>query len=305
MSRMITVVYSTGGEDLVEEAVEYLVANSTTIEFTPHSLNSIVVVDNGTDIPFDRQKYLDIGADDFIRIEENVGGNGIIPYMIPYAQAAGAEFIAYLHCDLMVVEPEWDKRVVAAFDADPKLGLTGFVGSNAIDRLGGRGLATRLNFQGRTYRWGQGSAAKYHGIPSPDVYAAAVLDHCALIFRLRLLEQMPTDHPPAHFYDRIVCLEMLSRGYHVATIGIACDHMSGGQRGGINEACRLYEKWLLDHNCVPEIENLDRQLYLYGEKQYLEKWRDQSHFIPVIVNKDYSIQHHEPDWTNPNEETIC
>ena len=243
MSRLVTVVYSTGSQDYIDEAVSYLNQNSD------KDINTIVIIDNGSEIPFVRD-----GCDDdniLIRLPENTGTNKVMPISLSAIQSFlkqnkrdPCEIIAFLHCDVFIQEKFWDRRVLDAFDSDPKLGLLGFVGSNEIDASGGRGTGTMLNFQGYTYKCcGQTSPAESHGLRIDNLRPAAVLDHLALIFRTDLLSDIVENDVPIHFYDRIVSCETLSRGQRVAVLGIKCDHAGDSRLQNKEQYNKLYKKW--------------------------------------------------------------
>lgn len=299
MSRIVTFVTCCDSAPLAEEALFYLRSNST------RDLNTIVLIDNGSVEPLPQ-----FDADRVIRYEENIGGNAVFHSVL--SEYPDAEVVAFFHCDFMVREPGWDEMVLFAFAADPKLGLVGFLGSNQIDGAGGRGLGTTSSFMGAEYKTGWASKAEIHGKRSRGLEAAAVLDHCSMIFRRSLLEKLPSAvdiHTPGHFYDRILSCEVLSRGFRIATFGLDVDHFSGGiglakarvspdiAEPGVLNRDKLYKRWLTEHNLPYNEENPDTAMYVEGERRYLSKWRDETHFIPLTVNPDYSITHQHPQWS--------
>ena len=297
MPKMVSVITCCDSGPLAEESTYYAKVNSN-IKY-----NEIILVDMGSYTPL--PKY---HADRLIRFEENKGPyavhHDIIPYLNPYT-----EVVAFLHTDLMIREQGWDQFILAAFSMYPKLGLVGFLGSDEIDMAGGRGGGTMSSFMGYEYKTIWSSKAEVHGKRALGIHAAAVLDHCGLIFRLSVLKEIPPaaeNHVPFHFYDRVVCAEVLSRGYHLAVCGIECDHASGGTglskarispempEPGVLNRDELYKTWAAKHNFILKDEPLDQQIYSEGERRYLGKWRDSLHFIPLKVNEDYSITYRHP-----------
>lgn len=272
-------------ENLAKESLKHLRANTSPDTF-------IFLIDNGSTVPIKN-----IGEDHVIRFHENIGGNAVFHEVLPHMDAFGIDVMAFLHCDMMVREPMWDVRVMAAFEQDPKLGLCGFVGSNEIDEHGGRGGGTVLNYAGYFYEgFGQATTAEHHGRRSSGIEPAAVLDHCSMIFRKAALRDIPPqqgNYAPGHFYDRICCAELIHQGWHVAFIGISCDHFSGGVAGGMTQQLALYEKWLAKEGISYEINYIDTAVYVESERRFLGRFRDQLKLIPYKVDSDYRVWHAE------------
>ena len=297
--RLAVVIFCFDSGPLAEEALEHIkrtVNSETTIS---------VLYDNGSRTPL--PKY---DADYLIRQDPNIGANAIYHRMIPQLDYYGVDYVAYFHCDIMMVEEGWDKRVIEVFDDDPKMGLMGFAGSNEIDGGGGRGRGTITSFAGKEYRTGWSSPAAAHGGKATGVHPAVVLDACSMIFRLSLLKELPNQeetHSPGHFYDRVLSCEVVDRGYRVAVIGCECDHFSEGtgpckvpgETLGIANRDECYVRWLesrgVEYNKT--IRNAaDVAVYLEGEKFFLSRWRDEKAFIPVTVDANFEVKHSSPKW---------
>jgi len=284
MKKLAAVVTCVDSGPLAEEALQYLRANSDS------ETTTLILIDNGSYTPLPRYD-----ADILIRYPENIGGNAVFHELLPELELLRIDVVAYLDCDLMVRDPNWSKKILDCFNADPLLGMVGFVGSNEIDGSGGRGRGTMSSFIGSTYRTGHASPASVHGKVATHVHPAAVLDHCSMIFSLKVLKGLPSQkeiHTPGHFYDRVLSCEILNRGYHMAVVGVACDHFSGGTGNGVINRDNLYRKWLTAHNLPADTENPDMEIYKEGERRFLSKWRDELKFIPLLVNNDYSINHY-------------
>ena len=182
--------------ELLIKCLELIKENSTT---NPR----VIVIDNGSKPPLAEAIPLEMGL--YTIMDYNKANTGNYPIYEQALRWTGDDVIAYLHSDLFVYEKGWDFRILEAFRSNYKLGLTGFVGSNEIDIMGGRGYGTMSNFQGRkTGQW-QGSSAEEHGKRITDLQSAAVLDGCSLIFRKIALQDIGfrADFPPHHFYDRL------------------------------------------------------------------------------------------------------
>lgn len=280
MAALAAVVYSTDNFVYTKLAIEHLRANSDP------ELTTIVMVDNGSDPAFEPL------GDINIRYEQNIGGNAVFHRWLSDNWFVGQdepEFIAFLHCDLIVREPGWDARVVDAFDGDDQLALLGFVGSDEIDDRGGRGGGTMLNYLGDFYEGiGQASPAEAHGRRVTGVEPAAVLDHAALIFDSQVLKTLTPQeghYAPEHFYDRILSCEVLEMGWHIAVLGVSVDHFSGGIGAGVASADKLRYRWLMAEN-LGTPENSSDAVYLESERRFKRRFDG---FFPLKVMSDYRI----------------
>lgn len=284
MTRLAAVVYSVDNHAWTEVVLNYLGRATSTA-------SEIVVVDNGSDPPFPES-----WGHRHVRYEENVGGNAIMHRALTdgwWGQDQIPEFLAFLHCDLIIHEKDWDVRVVDAFDKDPKLNLIGFAGSNQIDDRGGRGGGTMLNFAGEFVPgMGQGSPTGHHGRHITGLHAAAVIDHLAMIFRtseLRELTPQEGNYAPEHFYDRIMSCEVLERGGHVAVLGIRVDHFSGGTGPGVAKAEALRKRWLEAEGLPFNPQTNHTDVYLESERRFKERYM-KTKFAPLWVGDDYTIR---------------
>lgn len=285
MSRLATVVYSSDNIFWSRLALQHLRDAS--------SVTDLILVDNGSDPPYSEVEdgiFLPL-ADRTIRYEENVGGNAVFHRWLTdgwFDQQP--EFIAFLHCDLMVHEKGWDERVIAAFDADPQLGLIGFAGSEEIDAAGGRGSGTVLNFRGAHFtNLGYASKAEHHGRRMDGLQAAAVVDHCAMVFRTSVLETLTPQeghYAPEHFYDRLLSCEVIEKGHRVAVLGVDCDHFSGGIGDGVHKADALRRKWLDAEGISYDPADSYGAVYRESERRFFARYKG---FFPFRVKRDYTV----------------
>lgn len=282
MVKLAAIIYSTNNEEWTALAVEHLKRTVDPV------LTEIVVVDNGSPTP-----YRLMGGKQ-IRYKDNVGGNAIFHRIFKddWFQGYPPDYLAFLHCDMMVHEKGWDHRVVTAFEDDPLLSLLGFVGSDEIDERGGRGGGTMLNYSGKFFEGiGQASPAEAHGKRVQGLHAAAVLDHCSMIFRTTTLKELTPQEgyfAPEHFYDKILSCEVLERGERVAVLGVECDHFSGGIRAGTVQADQLRRKWLDAEQISYNPNRSDVAVYIESEKRFKARFMSTG-FIPLKVLPDYTI----------------
>jgi len=250
----------------------------------------LIVIDNASDIPLE-DFYKDI-PHKIVRLEKNIG---VYPTFWEALKHTDANILAFFHTDLIVLEKDWDIRLMEKFSSNPKIGLIGFIGSTEIDSLGGRGLGTTSNFQGvktvyrdvtgKTREW-QGSSAKVHGKKSLGYTKACVVDGCSMVFRRSVLEgifQRP-DFPPHHFYDRLLSCEVMERGYEIGVLGIACDHISNQSVGGSLGYEMMAGEWAISHHIDAGTRpNWDSVIYQEAERQWLSEYRDRKHLVPCKI----------------------
>jgi GT2 family glycosyltransferase len=245
----------------------------------------IAVIDNGSDPPIASERWIPTDVR-VVRNRQNIGCYPLFAQGLELGRTY--DVIAFLHSDLIVHERGWDDRIREAFASDERLGLVGFVGSSELDAQGGRGLGTMLNFQGV----GRGSPAEAHGRRIADLRPAVVVDGCAMAFRREALAEIGSraDFPPHHFYDRLMSCQVLERGWRVAVLGVACDHL--GNRTVSRETAwhELARRWAQAHGIAVGDGNWDLAIYLEAERQFLGEWRDRKRFVPVRVEPDWTLQ---------------
>lgn len=285
MKDLTVVMYGVDNPVVTRIAMEQLCSN------TNHESSHIVLVDNGSDVPFEPW-----GADQLIRYSENIGGNAVHHRLLQEKRFEPTRYIVFLHCDFVVRKFEWDRVLVDAM-RDCYLSMAGLVGSNEIDELGGRGGGTALSYVGAVYEGvGQASKAEQHGrrLTPGEVLPAAVLDHCAMAWQTDVLLSLTPQEGnlcPEHFCDRYWSCEVLEKGGRIAVIGIPSDHFGGGigAQGNL-KADALRKKWL-DAEGIPYDPNRsDIAVYRESERRFLTRFRDTG-FIPLRVRPDWTVEH--------------
>lgn len=278
----------------------------------------LVVVDNGSSDPFSlyaftKKEIMDavgkFASFEVIKNEENTGN---YPIFKQVSMAMPEDrIIAFFHSDLLVYEDGWDTRIIAEFEAHPEHALAGFIGSTELDSFGGRGSGTRSNFMGQEVgRW-HGSPAEAHGQRIGGFEEnGSVIDGCAMIFRNKVLRQLETmeGFPPHHFYDRMMCCQVIEKGYRVGILGVECDHVSGqtanqeqGWSDTAKEWCSKYlgisepSQWVeLNREWWESTNNpsrghqpngWDHVIYLEAERQFLRLYRDVKRTMPLVNGK--------------------
>lgn len=260
---------------------------------------TVVILDNGSERPYLPEEW-NIDHDypfaiDIKRYPKNKGYYQ--PLKDLYDDYDWDEPIGLIHNDLVIYERGWNERMEQCFRDDPKLALVGLCGSSEIDNLGGRGGGTVCFFRGgevaigdRTIKGQEQSA----GRRTDELVPSACLDSLFMMFRRSAIPDIVTEIDPwqditlAHFYDRIWPVRLVECGWHVATLGVECDHL-GGMTTTANERYRNdCIEWLEDR-AIP-YENPETEMYLVAERRYLGEYRDTKHFIPLSIDKDYNVR---------------
>lgn len=280
--KLTVVVPVLGQHELATRAILNLLENMSLAS------TDIVVVDNGGDYSFP----LPSPKVSVFRPGSNLGVYPVFKYAFDSCQG---DVLAFFHSDLIVAEPGYDSRLLTVFNLNDKMGLIGFVGSNEIDRNGGRGGGTTSNFQGNAYfnsdndnpmEW-RGSPAHHHGMTNAGLTPAAVVDGCAMVIRRAAWDMIGyrEDFPPHHFYDRLISTQMLELGWKVAVLGIACDHISGQTVSKESRYGDMAKEWCDKHGIaqLSADEPWDQVIYKAAERQWLKEYRDEKHMVPTRV----------------------
>lgn len=254
----------------------------------------IVLINNSSE-----EKLVEDGSDvKEVMLEKNIGN---YPVFFEALKHTDADILCFIHSDIFIHERNWDKRLLTVFEKNPQLGLVGFIGSDEIDELGGRGLGTASNFAGKTVNGYTGSKAEVHGKRLLGYMDAVVVDGCVMAFRRTVLEQIKfrPDFPIHHFYDRLLSCEVLERGFNVGVLGIEFDHISGQTANSSTKYFEASKEHLISHghiksNFAMNIDSLikafkiDEATYKIAEKMFLEEYKMKKRFIPRKVHPSVS-----------------
>ena len=269
------------GHELTKVAVDHATKNAVL------SSTKIVIIDNGSETPYDCCTEMNGKKIDVIRNNTNIGYYR--PLLQLFEKYPDEEFIGLMHNDLMLYEPGWDRRMEIAFKEDEKLGLIGLCGSREVDERGGRGGYTVCNFMGREVQVGDQTwkgQEPGHGLRIDGEQPSLVLDSLFMMFRRDVVPHLEKedawkDVTLAHFYDRIWPLRTIEAGYRVTTMGSDCDHIGGLTTTG-NERYRQDCIDWLEERGIP-YENPETEMYLVAERRYLSEYRDEKKFLPAII----------------------
>jgi glycosyltransferase involved in cell wall biosynthesis len=179
-------------------------------------------------------------------------------------KSAEEEVICIIHNDLFLCERDWDKRVLAAFNREEKLGVAGFGGGCGIAKNGGR-----FDFCSNMLE------AELHGKRVTGDVWVAVLDGMALACRKSMLNKLngfDEAYPGHHYYDKDVSMGSLEMGYQNMMIGLRCHHQSG-----MTACTPEYLKWAAERMGTT-VANGDQAMHDAAHARFINKW---GHRLPV------------------------
>jgi len=277
--------------ELTRECLDFIEVNSPSVTRT--------VFDNASDASYLNWHPTPTGGTSFFYINRREKNLGFYKPLQEISRFSTSLFIGLLHNDLFIYEEGWDKRVEAAFEADPKLMLIGFCGSDQVDERGGRGTGTMSNFAGI-----RGQLQIHTGRQITDLRPALILDSLAMIFRREAIPLLGIDDNivPCHFYDKIWCLKLIDQGFHVGVMGVLCDHIGGQTSVGVARYNKDAEEWCDAHRLPFNQSNpadAAHQIYLEAERRMFAEFGPKG-LIPSRVDQDYTVHRNigQPKYPN-------
>jgi len=167
----------------------------------------------------------------------------------------GFSYLAFLHDDLLIHDPQWPDRVLKEFE-DPKVGLVGFGG--ALGHGSPRLYREPYDYHnlGRVRFMSNMVDAENHGERFTGERDVAVLDGFALIFRREVLEQAhgwPLNTPINYIaYDYWASCVTRELGYRIRLVGVSCTHLGGRSfvKLGIGKREDHWQKYLDAHRYI-------------------------------------------------------
>lgn len=269
--------------EITERCIEVLAKN------TLHPVE-LLMIDNGSDKTYESQAQRVIkGGKLKLKYVKNPKNVGVLPTFEQGVQEANGDILCFIHSDVLIHETGWDERVEQAFAEDPQLGLAGLFGARGVHPDGGReGCMSHM----LGAEWGkvEGAqpAALHHGELMTGIHPATVFDGVGLFFRKTALQDIAsttdifaTWRAPHHFYDRILGLKIMDKGYHMAVIGIQFDHYSGATVNHSQKYVDFIEDWCAKHDIPYNGKGWDDTIYWLAEKQWREEY---AHRLPVRVD---------------------
>lgn len=275
-------------EDITKHCVETAVKNAGN-DF------ELVLIDNGSEP--DVAERMTVFAYDlnhntqYIRNLENIG---VLPSFKQAFDKTDSDIICFIHSDVLLHTPDWVNKVEQMFSEVPKLGLAGIFGAVGVGENGGR-IRSQSNMLGK--EWGKCEcheiAWQHHSEHLEGYAPAAILDGVGMFFSREAANSLiETDmfdswRAPHHFYDRIIPLKLIDKGFKVATIGLGFDHWSGATANSSEKYTKSGAKWLTDNGYDILADGVDRSIYLIAETQFFKEF---GHRIPCYVHADWQYE---------------
>lgn len=248
----------------------------------------LLLIDNGSD------KYSATTFPKEVRIIKNKENSGVLATFKQGFQETDSDIVGFIHNDVLLHGENWVKQVIDAFTTVPKLGLAGIFGAVGVGDNGGR-IRSQSNMLG--LEWGKCGchevAWQHHSEFMPTISPAAILDGVGMFFsRDAANSLMATDmfdawRAPHHFYDRIIPLKLIDRGFRVATVGVGFDHWSGATANSSEKYAETCRKWLEATGNLIEGAPMDQQVYNIAERQFFNEF---GHRIPCYVHSDWNYE---------------
>jgi glycosyltransferase involved in cell wall biosynthesis len=241
---------------------------------TPNNVE-LLVVDNDSIEPYTDTAYQ--------RVLRNNVNPGVYASLAQGTEQTSNNLVLWMHNDVLLHEKNWDTRIEREFEKDTKLGLAGFFGGRGVGMDGGR-IHPEGNLLGK--EWGQNISV--HGHKLTGTHPAVVFDSLAMVFRKDIFYSIQVPYvAPHHWFDRIMTLWFVSKGYHALTIGIAFDHAGGGTSvANSRRHSEFVERWCRSKG-LPLDQNWDHTLYQYGYKFFRNQWKGK---FPVMVDRNFNVQ---------------
>lgn len=243
-----------GQQEVLDQTLSLLAKNA-------HGWVDMTVIDNASLTPI---------VSKFAKIIRNEENKGMVGSLAQARSLCTADILVYLHSDMLIHEPEWDTKLLQAFEEDDLLGLLGVVGANKADEDGGRSgtVCAFRNWQDHGHR------------PATPVTPVAILDGCFMAFRKSMMDEL--DLPEVYgdgneyfFYDKELSLSVTMASWRVGVIDLESEHL-GGQTSCSEEFTKTVHADLQTHDTM----------YARSERRYIDKWEK---CFPVRVLSDWTV----------------
>jgi len=206
----------------------------------------LIIVDNGSKPNV--KSYFDSIKDavdiQYIRNDSNVGPIKAINQGI---KASRCDYVVAMHNDVVVFEKDWTGKIVAAMQADPKIGLAGLAGRKEIFKTGCVNESSlKHNLQNEE---DLGPAMQ------EEVSEVAVLDGLCFVMKRELLDKiqgLDETYGYMHCYDLDLSLQSIQAGFKNVVVKIEAMHVGNGGRTRNMKGYREIVKddyGLLKQNC--------------------------------------------------------
>ena len=151
------------------------------------------------------------------------------------------DVLVYIHDDVRILEKDWDTRVRAVFEKDPKCGLAGFGGATALGGDEIYKVPYQVHQLGRRNFYSNMRGAELHGERETNERPIVFTDGFSMIVRRSLLDTINgwswwPDDLVHHAYDYGIACMARRHGYTAWLVPCAVDH-----RGGLTATTKIYQ----------------------------------------------------------------
>lgn len=273
--------------DITKRCVEKIVENTT----EPIEL---LMIDNGSEYDNYRKRLKSLTDNGMIELLyiRNKSNLGVLPTFKQGLEKSSGDVICFIHSDVLIQESGWGVRVREAFQGNSQLGLAGLFGAVGVGSNGGR-IRSQSNMKGA--EWGKcechTEAWQHHSEHLEGMAPATILDGVGMFFSRRALQDLvSTDmfddwRAMHHFYDRIMPLKLIDKGYKVATLGIGFDHWSGATANSSQAYVETGRAWLKKSGHGDNGTPPDQQIYDIAERQLFAEFGDR---LPCNVDSNWN-----------------
>jgi glycosyltransferase involved in cell wall biosynthesis len=206
------------------------------IHDTAKNFKKIYIVDNGSSPEFVaslKGAKIDSEIINKIVIIRNKKNVGVRPALNQIWKASTEDIIVFTHNDVEFFEPDWDKKVIEAFDRHPQAGIIGAYGAKGLGSndiyeepyqimqlaRGGNVSNCIMNMNVHGFRKLQ---APYENV--------AVFDGFFMAIKKELLDKtngFSNILPQHHNYDNLISIQSIEHGYENIVIPFGFSHLGG------------------------------------------------------------------------------
>ena len=260
------------------DAVKGIMGN---LKYMTSPTTNWLIIDNGSTDPIEdffrqtlRPKRLDY--------LKNTNNLGMVATYNQIFDSVETDLVAVLHNDVLIYEPNWDRRVIHTFKTLPNLGMLGFFGASGVGAIGER--IQDNQFEGQMSGISNMLEAEVHGIRMVDDFVPiAILDGFAMVFNMKMIRQaggLDPRYKYHHLYDRDLPLTSLNLGFNNVVLNVPCHHQSGTTANNAE-----YQQWI--NKKTKKKDAGDDWTHRENSKLFQEKWHQ---ILPLYVEKDFSLR---------------
>ncbi|HZH38517.1 MAG TPA: glycosyltransferase [Bacillales bacterium] len=196
------------------------------------------------------------GCNDTLAMQYNQGIQKLLN-----EQSQNIELVVFLHPDVIILDDDFEQKILSAFAENPQVGLVGTLGSTYLPENGAWWSAKSASLRGHIIQ-------EYEDKPTNHMIKGSIgyyddllcVDGLFMAIRTSLLNQglrFDETFPNYHFTDIDICFSVLKLGFKVAVIDTLMLHKSEGKRADDIEWHQnkeiLFKKWKQNNSVCDSI----------------------------------------------------